>query len=95
MQNELPPKDGNCSGKPVSWFYPEPRTRSITKETRAALSYCKECRVRERCLEYALKWEVHGIWGGTTENERHHMRRIQNIVVMTPGFSEPVRNAKQ
>jgi WhiB family transcriptional regulator, redox-sensing transcriptional regulator len=95
MQNESPPKNGSCQGKPVNWFYPEPRTRSITKEVRSALLCCKGCKVRTECLEYALKWEMYGIWGGTTEKERHHIRSLRNITVMTPGFLEAVRNSNQ
>lgn len=37
----------------------------------AVRTYCNSCLVREECLETAvLNKEIHGVWGGTTEEER-------------------------
>lgn len=33
-------------------------------------SFCDRCPVKAECLEYALLYNVTGIWGGTTEKER-------------------------
>jgi hypothetical protein len=35
-----------------------------------AKQLCDECPIRQQCLDYALKHEVHNIWGGTTPAER-------------------------
>ena len=41
-----------------------------------ARAVCEGCSVRADCLDYALKYRVKfGIWGGTTELERRHIRR--------------------
>ena len=42
-----------------------------------AKAVCAGCRVRRQCLQYALAThQVHGVWGGTTEDERQlHARR--------------------
>lgn len=40
-----------------------------------AKACCSKCPVKEPCLEAG--WTEHGIWGGTTEIERHQMRRLQ------------------
>lgn len=42
----------------------------------AARQVCHRCPVRENCLSEALaRGEKHGVWGGTTEDERRSMRR--------------------
>ena len=36
-----------------------------------AKAVCAECTVRRQCLQFALAThQVHGVWGGTTEEER-------------------------
>jgi WhiB family redox-sensing transcriptional regulator len=41
----------------------------------AAKAVCVSCPVRKACLAYALeRHEQHGIWGGTTPNERTRLR---------------------
>ena len=44
---------------------------------RAAKSVCRNCTVRELCLQYALENdERFGIWGGTSERERRRLKRV-------------------
>ena len=40
-----------------------------------AKSVCLRCPVNVDCFEYALAADEHGIWGGTTREERLHYRR--------------------
>jgi len=62
---------GRCRGIDPDLFYPE-RGES-TKEAKAV---CRQCAVREDCLEYALaNSERFGIWGMASERERRKMRR--------------------
>jgi len=42
---------------------------------REAKIACAMCPVSNECLEYALKENVLGIWGGTTDKERQRLRR--------------------
>jgi WhiB family redox-sensing transcriptional regulator len=42
---------------------------------REAKIACSMCPVQNECLEYALKENVLGIWGGTTERDRQAIRR--------------------
>ena len=36
---------------------------------------CRRCDVREKCLAYAVEnQEMHGIWGGTTAEQRKRLR---------------------
>jgi hypothetical protein len=39
-----------------------------------AKKICSTCPYQIVCLEYALKHNEIGIWGGTTENERRRMK---------------------
>ncbi len=60
-----------CRGLEPEVFYP------VTDEqTEEAKAICRECPVREPCLEYALaNRERDGVWGGATERERRRMIR--------------------
>jgi WhiB family redox-sensing transcriptional regulator len=41
-----------------------------------AKGICLPCPVREACLGWALRNQIaFGIWGGTTEEDRHILRR--------------------
>ena len=76
------PRNGACAGKPVEWFYPSaPRTRRSIINNRAALMLCQECDIRSKCLNYALEFELHGIWGGTLPQEREEIRRTHGIAL--------------
>lgn len=74
-----PPSDGLCLGKTDLFFQPPSRTRQILDKEREALRLCRECPQMEQCREYALHYEMFGIWGGTTERERRYLRKELNI----------------
>jgi WhiB family redox-sensing transcriptional regulator len=41
-----------------------------------AKAVCAACRVRRQCLQYALAThQLHGVWGGTSEDERQLQAR--------------------
>lgn len=51
------------------------RLRTLGDMQRAqALAYCARCPVRDACLDYALRFDELGIWGGTTYRERRRLR---------------------
>ena len=62
---------------PDAWF----PGRGQHVAARRAIQVCGRCPVRAECLELALSgadsWGgiVHGVWGGTTPNERIQLRR--------------------
>ena len=77
------PRNGACIGKPVDWFYPSaPRTRRSIINNRAAIKLCNECDVSNDCLNNALKFELHGIWGATMPREREEIRRRRGIALL-------------
>ena len=91
-----PPENGACVGQPVEVWFPNLNVYEATleeirkgrKNMREALRICSTCEVKQRCLEYALSWERHGIWGGTTETDRDTMRRKNNIPFLRPSIQE-------
>ncbi|WKZ82239.1 MAG: WhiB family transcriptional regulator [Acidimicrobiia bacterium] len=65
----------NCTGANADLFFPE---RGAS--TRVAKSICRECSVKEACLEFAITTgEKFGIWGGMSERERRRVRRERHI----------------
>ncbi len=55
-----------CRGYPANTFYPE-----TADAVAVAKRICAGCKVREVCLDIALRnKEPYGVWGGMTERER-------------------------
>jgi WhiB family transcriptional regulator, redox-sensing transcriptional regulator len=69
---------GLCRSVDAAVFFPpsthfEHKPEREAREDRAK-EICAECTVREQCLDYALAVrEPHGVWGGTSEQERKQM----------------------
>lgn len=60
-----------CRGVDPDIFYP-----ASDEEAEEAKAICRQCPVREACLEYALaNRERDGVWGGATERERRRIVR--------------------
>ena len=70
--------DALCAGQDLSLFFPESGVGS------AGLKICAKCPAKDECLEYALKHEEFGIYGGTTAAERKKMRKRLNIQLIDP-----------
>ena len=85
---ELPPSDGLCKGHDVNKWFPlivaeltREELKKIQKDSEEAKSICFKCEKQEECLEYALRNEPLGIWGGKTEAERAFIRSERSILV--------------
>lgn len=66
----------NCRGHdPNLWFPNGGSTWEERKQIRLALDTCRQCPVKGPCLDYALRYEREGIWGGRTQREREALRR--------------------
>ena len=64
-------KHGSCVDLPSEMFFPE-----RGGDGREAKAVCKECSVKEECLEFALGHAIiFGIWGGTSERQRIKIKR--------------------
>jgi len=70
-----------CVGIDVEVFFTE------EKGHYASLDYikkiCKTCLVQVECYDYAIDNLVHGIWAGTTMEERNRYRKKLGIVGKT------------
>lgn len=91
-------KSGACVGKPTNWWFPEDVSRNAKENSRNAKIICRGCAVIDKCLEFSLRHETHGIWGGLSETEREQKRRqygIQLSDVAQVGMSSNARRAQR
>lgn len=66
-----------CRGRDATLFFPpatgELKEDKLAREARAK-AICRECPVRNECLDFALDTrEPYGIWGGLNELERRRL----------------------
>lgn len=54
---------------------------AVYTNLKQAKAICESCDLRARCLEYALKNDDIGIWGGLTESQRKNLRRKVGIAM--------------
>jgi WhiB family redox-sensing transcriptional regulator len=64
-----------CRGEDPELFFPIAAVGAALQQVITAKAVCFRCAVRAACLSYALVTGQAGIWGGTTQEERHAMRR--------------------
>jgi WhiB family redox-sensing transcriptional regulator len=63
--------DRACAGADPEIFFPK-----VVTHTAKAFAICGRCLHRQACLDWALETrQAHGIWGGTSADERAHMLR--------------------
>jgi WhiB family transcriptional regulator, redox-sensing transcriptional regulator len=56
-------------------FFPIAPSGPALQQIEQAKAVCVRCPVRRECLQYALATrQVHGVWGGTSEEERQQLR---------------------
>jgi WhiB family redox-sensing transcriptional regulator len=60
-----------CRTADPDLFFPVSSVGPGRDEVARAKAVCASCRVRRQCLQFALATrQAHGVWGGTTEEER-------------------------
>lgn len=60
---------------PVFFGENDPSRLRVKFAEMEAKAICRECPVKDPCLDHALAADEHGIWGGTTRDERHSMKK--------------------
>jgi WhiB family transcriptional regulator, redox-sensing transcriptional regulator len=61
-----------CRSADPELFFPVSDSGPSLTQAAEAKAICAGCPVRRQCLSFALRTrQVHGIWGGLTERERH------------------------
>jgi len=90
---DMAPDDGLCSGHSIEMWFPPSRKGNMSREEKKqreeneqfALKTCMECSSRMHCLEYSLRHEPFGTWGGLTEVQRAEMRVRRGISLTRDG----------
>lgn len=66
-----------CESVDPALFFPVGTTGLAAEQILIAKEYCGTCAVRRECLNFALVTrQEHGIWGGTTEEQRMRYRKV-------------------
>lgn len=82
-----PDFDGSqpCASMNAELFYPRSPTNPPHPAAKAA---CARCPFLRQCLAYALTHAEHGIWAGTSEDDRHRLRKQHGITAVTPSMPD-------
>ena len=96
-----------CIDMPLDVFFPGPG-RLGAADTRKAVAICRQCPVRQACLEYALEHpDMAGVWGGTSHRERNRIHKgatpprydapntTQGAPMTDPDQSDAIRTATE
>jgi WhiB family redox-sensing transcriptional regulator len=69
---------GACLSADPDLFFPVATGPVAVKQMTMARRICAGCPVRQQCLDFAMRTgETHGVWGGTTPEERIRARRAR------------------
>ena len=72
-------EEANCADTDSEAFFTVEKTSTYT-DIKMLRRICGNCIVVNQCLDYALKYEVMGYWGNTTEHERSRIRAARGII---------------
>ncbi|MEU1789136.1 WhiB family transcriptional regulator [Streptomyces sparsogenes] len=64
-----------CASEDPELFFPIGNTGPALLQIEEAKAVCRRCPLMESCLEGALERNELGVWGGTDEDDRRHMKR--------------------
>lgn len=72
---------GACLSVDPELFFPLSSVGPAAGQLDQAKSVCARCPVRAECLDFALATrQVHGVWGGTGEDERRRiLARVDRV----------------
>jgi WhiB family redox-sensing transcriptional regulator len=86
--------EGACLRADPDLFFPVATGTAAATHVSRALRICAGCRVRQQCLEFAMRTgEAHGIWGGTTPDDRIRERRRGRYRTRSPWPDSPETRA--
>jgi WhiB family transcriptional regulator, redox-sensing transcriptional regulator len=76
-----------CQSTNPELFFPVSNTSKSLEQVAEAKAICARCLVRRRCLAFALRTrQVHGIWGGLTEEERNQQTLARKADAASASF---------
>jgi WhiB family transcriptional regulator, redox-sensing transcriptional regulator len=68
-----------CRQEDPELFFPLVPAGPGLAQIERAKAVCARCQVRAECLQFAMETvQDHGVWGGTSEEERRALRRARN-----------------
>jgi WhiB family redox-sensing transcriptional regulator len=70
---------GRCREVGDMFFYPDSENEGDTSMYAFGKAICSSCIVKQQCLDWAIRHEGYGLWGGMTPRERMAERRKLNI----------------
>lgn len=73
--------DASCIGVDTEMFFVE---RGQNKPP-MIMKMCNSCPVKNECREYAVKYVLDGIWGGTTPKDRSRLRTSRQKITLSQG----------
>jgi len=77
---------GACLDADPELFFPLSSSGPAARQITRAKLVCGGCRVRAECLDFALATnQMHGVWGGTSEDERRMMAGSRRSQVVLAG----------
>ena len=77
-----------CMSADPDMFFPISSAGPALDQVSHAKAFCAGCGVRQPCLDFALATgQTHGVWGGTTEEERQRLRRHRRVSAAPSGQS--------
>lgn len=76
-----------CNGEAPQVFFP---AYDAPSSTASAKAICKNCPVAGECLDWALKYDEDGVWGGTSEADRRALKRRKSRPVCIVCESEDI-----
>ena len=66
----------SCRSVDPDLFFPVGTTGVALVQIEHAKSVCRQCDVKQACLDFAIQTnQESGVWGGTSEEERRKLRR--------------------
>jgi len=78
-----------CRQEDPELFFPVVPAGPGLAQIEQAKAVCARCKVRAECLRFAMETvQDHGVWGGTSEEERRSLRRARN---RRPAMQGPAR----
>jgi WhiB family redox-sensing transcriptional regulator len=70
-----------CREVGTEFFYPEDGKENDTSIYSFARKICSGCEVKQACLDWGIRHEGYGMWGGMTPRERMAVRKKMNITL--------------
>ena len=83
-----------CRQEDPELFFPVVPAGPGLAQIEQAKAVCARCKVRAECLRFAMETvQDHGVWGGTSEEERRSLRRARNRQAAMQGPARATRTA--